>query len=82
MGPYHMKAALSMSFCYNHARRWCRNIKIAWLDLQNAIGLVPTKHLLSSLEDLRLTGSKINVVANIYQNLTTYRYGVLRGDFM
>ena len=43
---------------------------MAWLDLENAFGLVPTEHLLGSMEELGLNGSTVEVVRDIYTGPT------------
>ena len=57
--------------CLEDARRKKRKIGVAWLDLENAFGSVPTEHLLGSMEELGLTGSTVEVVRDIYTGSTT-----------
>ena len=40
------------------------------MDLENAFGLVPTDHLLGSMDELGLTGFTLEVVHDIYTDLT------------
>ena len=44
---------------------------MAWLDLENVFGSVPTEHLLRSMEELGLTGNIVEVVRDIYTGSTT-----------
>jgi len=57
--------------CLQDARRRRKRIHIAWLDLKNAFGSVPTNHLLHSMQELGLTGATINIVEDIYSGSTT-----------
>ena len=44
---------------------------MAWLDLENAFGLVPANHLLRSMKELGLTGCTLDLVRDIYTDSTT-----------
>ena len=57
--------------CLEDARRRKRKIGVAWLDLENAFGSVPTNHLLGSMKELGLTGWTLDVVKDIYTDSTT-----------
>ena len=57
--------------CLEDARRRKHKIGVAWLDLENAFGSVPTNHLLGSTEELGLTGCTLDVVRDIYTDSTT-----------
>ena len=57
--------------CLQDARWKRRKIYIAWLDLKNTFGSVPTSHLLQSLEELGLEGRTLEVVKDIYTDLKT-----------
>ena len=57
--------------CLEDARRRKRKIGVAWLDLKNAFGLVPTDHLLGSMEELGLTGCTLDIVRDISMDSTT-----------
>ena len=57
--------------CLQDARRRRHTINVAWLDLQNAFGSVPTEHLLRSMDELGLTGRTVNIIRDIYNNSTT-----------
>ena len=57
--------------CLEDARRKKRKIGVAWLDLENAFGSVPTDHLLGSMNELGLTGCVLDVVKDIYTDSTT-----------
>ena len=48
--------------CLEDVRRQKRKIGVAWLDLENAFGLVPINHLLGSMKELGLTGCMLYVV--------------------
>ena len=65
------KHTFLLQSCMQDARRRCRKIYIAWLDLKNAFGSVPTNHLLRSMEELGLTGVTLEVVKDIYTDSTT-----------
>ena len=56
--------------CLEDACRRKRKIGVAWLDLENAFGSVPTEHLLGSMEKLGLTGCMLEVVRDIYTGST------------
>ena len=60
-----------LRLCLEDARRRKRKIGVAWLDLENAFGSVPTKHLLGSMEELGLTGCTLEVVRDIYTGSST-----------
>ena len=57
--------------CLEDARRRKKKIGVAWLDLENAFGSVPTEHLLGSMEELGLTGCTLEAVRDIYTGSTT-----------
>jgi len=57
--------------CMEDAQRRKRRLGIAWLDLQNAFGSVPTEHLLGSMKELGLTGTTLEAVKDIYTGSTT-----------
>ena len=69
-----MRVALSIPFYSDCARTMPveekRKIGVAWLDLENALGLVPTNHLLGSMDKL-LTSCMLEVVRDIYMDSTT-----------
>ena len=53
--------------CLEDARRRKKKIGVAWLDLENAFGSVPTEHLLGSMEE----GCTLEAVRDIYTGSTT-----------
>ena len=57
--------------CLEDARRRKKKIGVAWLDLENAFGSVPTDHLLGSMKELGLTGCTLDIVEDIYTDSTT-----------
>ena len=51
--------------CLEDARRRKRKIRVAWLDLENAFGSVPTNHLLGSMKELGLQGQHTTVSSQL-----------------
>ncbi|KAG8227904.1 hypothetical protein J437_LFUL019369 [Ladona fulva] len=53
------------------ARRNGKEIAIAWLDLADAFGSVPHKHIIRTLQDMEMPNSIIRLICNIYEGVTT-----------
>ena len=63
-------------FEYNFMLQSClrkrkKKVCVAWLDLKNAFGSVPTEHLIRSMNELSLGGTTISMVKDIYTNSCT-----------